>query len=255
MGSLKYYEEILGKNGLTIPPFSNFGILDKICAALQETDHPSDERIGDLLSEVYNARHLAAMVLDRYPNVPIIAEYRLSIAESVEAHFLGLGHVAVAGLMPVVEGAGRLLYEQRGLGSRRGNGIVKRFQRLTNFAICEINEKQWGDYSEVESMLSSFQHFLKTCFFSDSDSYPLADNTNRNGVTHGFFTDKDFGSALNFYKTIGAIDMLCLISTFQVFPPLRTPESEALAMYYLTMRQHNNARREAWGKFLTTPLP
>lgn len=66
------------------------------------------------------------MVLNRYPNVPIVSEYKESIAEAVSAHFLGLGHVAVAGLIPVVEGIGRRLYEQRGLGERRGNRIVAR---------------------------------------------------------------------------------------------------------------------------------
>jgi len=251
MGSLGFFEEVFGKHGLIIPVYSDFGILEEICQELVEVENPSDENVGRILSAVYNPNHLAAMVLTRYPNVPIVSEYQMSIAESIEAHFLGLGHVAVAGLMPVVEGVGRLLYEQRGLGSRRGNGIVKRFEKLVSFAICEVNEKKTGDYAEVESMLNSFQTFLKTCFYSDSGSYPLADKTNRNGVTHGDYTDKEFGSPLNFYKTLSAVDMLCLISSFQVFPPKQTTESKALAMYYQSMRKHSHASREAWGKFLS----
>ncbi|BAN50138.1 hypothetical protein [Metapseudomonas resinovorans] len=138
MGSLGFYEEVFGKHGLIIPVYSNFGVIRDICKELVEVENPSDEIVGEILSAVYSPSHLAAMVLERYPHVPIVSEYQTSIAESIEAHFLGLGHVAVAGLMPVVEGVGRSLYEQRGLGSRRGNGIVRRFEKLVSFAIVKL---------------------------------------------------------------------------------------------------------------------
>lgn len=248
MGSLGFYEELLGKNGLMIPVYSNMGLLDSMCQVLMDNDHPSDSLVEDLLARVYNPNQLAAMVLNRYPKIPIVCDYKISIAESIEAHFLGLDHVAVAGLMPVVEGVGRSLYEKNGLGSKRGNGLVGRFQRLTEFAICDITKKKLGDYLEVESMLASFQNFLKTCFFSDSDSYPLSDKTNRNGIFHGVYTDKDYGSPLNFYKTLGAVDMLCLISNFQVFQPKPTPESEALASYYFAISHQAAVREKLWGE-------
>jgi hypothetical protein len=53
---------------------------------------------------MYSAENLAAMVTERYPIVPYVQDYKAIIAEAVEAHFCGLGHMAVAGLFPVVEG-------------------------------------------------------------------------------------------------------------------------------------------------------
>lgn len=253
MGSLGYFEEVFGKYGLMIPVFSNFGILQDLCAELAGVENPSDEEVQSVLSMVYTPGHLAAMVLSRYPIVPFVSDFKVSIAESVEAHFLGLGHVAVAGLMPVVEGVGRRLYEHKKLGPRRGNGIVNRFNALTDLAIAEVNEQKLGDYAEVHSMLNSFRVFLGGFFYTDSEAYPISDKTNRNGVAHGAYDDGDFGSPLNFYKTIGAIDMLCLIATFQVFPPKATPESNALAMHYQSIRNLNNYNRHKWSEFFVEP--
>jgi hypothetical protein len=58
------------------------------------------------------------MVLHRYPLAPTIRNYESTICEAVKAHFLGLDHIAAAGLIPVIEGAGRLLASQRGINSR-----------------------------------------------------------------------------------------------------------------------------------------
>lgn len=248
MGSLGYFEEVFGKHGLIIPPFSNFGVLNDICAELVGVDNPSDDEIQSVLSMVYTPGHLAAMVVSRYPVVPFVSDYKMSIAESVEAHFLGLGHVAVSGLMPVIEGVGRRLYESKNLGARSGNGIVRRFRELTNFAMSEISQNKLGDYGEVLSMLSSFQVFLSDFFYTDSESYPLSDRTNRNGVTHGAYADNDFGSALSFYKTLGALDMLCLIADFQIFPPKHTVESLALAMHYQSSRNLCASNFDEWRK-------
>ncbi|AAN67905.1 hypothetical protein RPN52_12195 [Pseudomonas putida] len=249
LNDLKAFEGIFETAGLAIPPFSNMKTLDKIAIELSGTVGASEERIGEILAEVYTPSHLSAMVLNRYPNVPIVSEYKESIAEAVSAHFLGLGHVAVAGLIPVVEGIGRRLYEQRGLGERRGNRIVARLGELIADAIQEVQRKKQGEFGEVESMLRSFQKFLQK-FYSDSDKYVTNGSTNRNGVTHGDFTDTKFGSALDFYKTLAAVDILCLISTFQPFPPRESIESKALAMCYLTCKNESEARNKSWRLFL-----
>lgn len=252
MGSLGFFEKVFGKYGLVIPVYSNFGILEDLCAELLEVENPSDEEIQSVLSMIYTPGHLAAMVLTRYPDIPFVRDYKMSIAESVEAHFLGLGHVAIAGLMPVVEGVGRRLYEHKKLGGRRGRGIVNMFKALTELAITEVNDREIGDHAEIHSMLSSFQVFLRDFFYVDSDAYPVSDRTNRNGVAHGAYSDDDFGSALSFYKTIGAIDMLCLIATYQVFPPKPTPESNALAMHYQSIGRLNNYSRDHWRDFFSS---
>lgn len=54
----------------------------------------------------------------------------LTISEAVAAHFLGLDHVAVAGLMPFIEGAGRKLAGSRAVPITRRDSIASVFEKL-----------------------------------------------------------------------------------------------------------------------------
>jgi hypothetical protein len=237
MGSLKGFETEFAKIGFFIPPFVNFGTLSKIIKNTHTSKDLSQAHIESALKEIYTAGHLAAMVVSRYPETPVVQQYKAIISESIEAHFLGLNHVAVAGLVPVIEGTARQLHERFGLGKARKLELKPMLTALLAYSKNETNRLKLGDYEEVESMLDAFDHYLKRYLYSGSEKYSLGDKTNRNGITHGSYTDTDYGAPLNFYKIIGAVDVLCLVSNFQPFPARYTPESMALAMYYLGLTE------------------
>jgi hypothetical protein len=188
------------------------------------------------LAPIYGPVNLAAMVLERYPLAPIIQNYKLTIEEAVEAHFLGLDHVAVGGLVPVIEGAGRQLAAARGITA---SGVKQVFTALADDCKREVTSKRLGAWTEVVSMLDSFAAFTSNYFYAASTSYPLSDKTNRHGITHGAYTDGDYGSPLNFYKTIGAVDFLTFVSSFRAniswLAPDHTSRSNRLAAYYLAL--------------------
>jgi hypothetical protein len=73
-------------------------------------------------------------------------------------------------------------------------------------------------------------------FFAESTLYPFTDGTNRHGIAHGAYSDSDYGSPINFYKTIAAVDFLTFVSSFKAnlswLAPNSTPESMKLAAYY-----------------------
>ncbi|QQN27123.1 MULTISPECIES: hypothetical protein [Pseudomonas syringae group] len=247
MGNLPHFEKAFGEQGLVIPLYSNRLTLDPAYKEITETPDPSDQRIEEILSRVYPPGHMAAMVVNRYPNVPFISKYQVTIRESVEAHFLGLDHVAVAGIIPVIEGVGRKLARSKGLEHKY---IKQTFTNLTAHSIADVVANQLGDFRAIESVLNSFLTFLQKYFYRDSHNFPLSDKTNRHGITHGSFDDQDFGTPLNFYKTIGVLDVLCLISDFQVFPARSTPSSEVLALYYLTLKDNKSRMLQGYEEFL-----
>ena len=181
------------------------------------------------LAKSYEPLGLAAMVVHRYPAVPVIQDYQATIAEAVEAHFCGLHHVAVVGLAPVVEGAGRRLAQQRGIERKHIKDV---FLALTE--ACK--EDRVGAVEEVDSMMDSFLVFARTYFFAKSEAYPFADGTNRHGIAHGAFSDQDYGRPLNFFKTIAAIDFLTFIASLKAsvswFAPDITEVSLCRASYY-----------------------
>ena len=254
MGNLQNYQNAFSRQGLVIPLYSNMLLLDQAYKEIIHTTAPSDQRIEEIIARAYPPGHMAAMVVNRYPNVPFIKEYQITIKEAVEAHYLGLDHVAVAGIVPVIEGAGRKLARSKGLEHRY---IKKTFTNLTAHSIADIVAKQLGDFRAIESVLNSFLTFLQKYFYRDSHNFPLSDKTNRNGITHGSFDDRDFGTPLNFYKTVGVLDVLCLISDFQVFPARSTPSSEVLALYYLTLKDNKSRMLQGYEEWLfgSKPLP
>jgi len=170
--------------------------------------------------------------------VPIVSDYKTTIAESIEAHFLGLDHVATGGLIPVIEGAGRKLAAGRGLKS---TGSIKDvFKSLATDCRDDSARNRIGAPDEVASMMESFITFTDSYFYANSQSYPLLDNTNRHGIAHGAYGDTEYGAPINFYKTISAIDFLAFVSSLRAgiswFAPDVTPDAMRLASYYDSLK-------------------
>jgi hypothetical protein len=185
------------------------------------------------LAVAYSPENLAAMVCERYPATPYVKDYARTIAEAVEAHHLGLRHVAATGLMPVIEGAGRRLADSR---SVKAPTMKSLFPNLARDCKDEVVAKKIGDTQEVISMFESFEEFTGGYLYINSDLYPLDDKTNRHGTLHGAYADSDFGDPISFYKAISSIDFLCLVASLRApvswFAPDTTAASQRLAQYY-----------------------
>lgn len=231
--NLNDYKKSLNSVGWFIPPYLSLGFLGVLKSAI-DAEQPLDQQgLGAVLSRAYSPEHLAAMVSERYPITPHVQEYKDIIAEAVEAHFSGLGHAAVVTLLPVIEGAGRRLAKSRNL---KVEGIKSVFTGLAEDCKRETASQNLGAVDEILSMMDSFIDFTSKYLYVNSNAYPLTDKTNRHGALHGAYTDGDYGSAINFYKAIGSVDFLCMVSAFRStvswLAPDPTPSSQRLAAYY-----------------------
>ena len=162
-----------------------------------------------MLSVAYTPINLSAMLYGRYATAQYVAEYKQIIAEAIEAHCLALGHASVLGLIPVIEGVGRKVLDSRGL---QANGIRDVFIVLADHCKNEVTTRDIGAIEELHDMLDAFREFAVNYLYVRSDAYPLDDNTNRHGPAHGALTDGDYGRPISFFKIIGCLDMLCLIT-------------------------------------------
>jgi len=244
LGSFAHWEQSFNSVGWFIPPYMQMGVLSRIAAeiATRGAQYGQDD-LERALSQLYEPVGLAAMVMHRYPVAPVIKDYRETIAEAIEAHFFGLNHVAIGGLVPVIEGAGRQHAMQRGLTAK---GIRDVLTALANDWKQESVSKNIGAPDEIASMMDSFASFVRQYLYVDSSLYPLVDKTNRHGITHGAYADMDYGRPLNFYKAIAAIDFLTLVSSFRAriswFAPDPSKESLKLSAYYGALRKLGAAR-------------
>ena len=231
----------LNSVGWFLPPYVNVGFIE-MSLRMQGVPGSGPFTLNDLeqmLDHLYGPAHLASMVLHRYPNVPIVSLYAGTISEATWAHFLGLHHIAVGGLTPVIEGIGRRLAAAQGhqFGPRaRIKGV---FEAIASHAKEDVIRRSIGATSEIREMLDSFSCFIESYFYTDTTRYPLADHTNRHGMLHGAYMDTEYGRPLNFFKTIAAVDFLTFLSSLMTsnmsgFSPDRTVESEALATRYVS---------------------
>lgn len=233
---LKQIGDVLNSIGWFVPPYVGVGLLETVAHTVTSAQQPFTQgNLEKVLGFIYTPDRLASMVVSRYSQMPVVDLYQETIAEAISAHFSGLRHIAVGGLIPVVEGVGRELSRQRGLKS---DGPIKTvFRDLLVEAKADVVKRKIRATQEIVDMLDAFLHFLNEYFFKDSQLYPLLDKTNRHGILHGAYTDADYGGPINFYKTISAIDILTFISMLKTtkmsgFAPSPTPESEALATRY-----------------------
>lgn len=244
MGSLDNYRIALNRVGWFIPPYVTRRFIGKLVNEIKsKRTNFKQANLKGFLEKIYSPAHLAAMVAERYPVTPFISDFKEIISESVEAHFLGLSHISVAGLMPVIEGAGRKLADHRGISHDYVKNV---FLNLANDCKNMSIQRGIGDSDEVESMMDSFVKFTNENLYVNSKDYPQEDKTNRNGILHGKYSDKDYGDPINFYKSIAAIDFLSFISAFDAniswLAPDSTENSKTLASNYQRCVELNRKR-------------
>ena len=104
----------------------------------------------------------------------------------------------------------------------------------------ESATRNMGAPEEVAAMMDSFAAFARDSFFANSEFYPFTDGTNRHGIAHSAYADEDYGSPINFYKTIAAVVFLAFVFSFKANPswlaPSPTAESLNLAAYFRALR-------------------
>lgn len=233
MSDLSKISNSLNDVGWFIPPYVGVGLLDEVAFRISSSRGGfTQDDIERVLSNVYDADRLASMTVSRYSSTPTIELFVETIRESIAAHFLRLGHVAVSGLIPVVEGAARRL--AHGCGVRSTGSIVTVLRALASHARKDVEKRKIGVVEEIVAMLDSFTCFVDRYLYVDTGRYALPDRTNRHGILHGTYADADYGKPINFYKTIAAIDFLTFISSLNTkrisgFVPNSTSESIRLA--------------------------
>ena len=151
MGSLADWEGPFKNVGWFIPPFIQMGAISKLTGEiLAGGQQYSQDDLERSLAQIYEANGLAAMVVSRYPNAPVIKEYWQTIAEAVEAHFFGLNHLAVGGLILILRAPdGSSL--QRGLIKAKVRvGVRDVFAALADDCKQKSIARKWGKSDEVE---------------------------------------------------------------------------------------------------------
>jgi hypothetical protein len=154
---------ILNSVGWFIPPFVGIHTSEALSLEIARSNGAfTQHQLERALGRIYGPDRLAAMILYKYSEVLVVREYREIIGESVAAHFLGLGHVAVSGLMPAVEGIGLGLIQQWSLTHPRG--VKNMFGVLLDDAKNHATSGKYGVTQEILDVIDGLRHFLNAYF-------------------------------------------------------------------------------------------
>ncbi len=244
---LARWKAAFAKVGWFIPAYVSTGTLDQFARLVDQVGDEFDQsHLEAVMEAIYAPERVVAMTLHRYPQTAIIKDFSVTITEAVQAHLIGLHHIAIGGLVPAIEGIGKRFCAERGLQQTRNS--TKLFKQLMDDIKRESLERNIGVTPEVEAMMDAFSHFTTEHLYAESTTYPLSDKTNRHGITHGDYADADYGSPLNFYKAISAIDVMTFVTIFRhpgsVFVPEMTPECEK---FIASAKAQVEAKRSFYG--------
>ncbi|MBD1567634.1 hypothetical protein [Vibrio sp. S12_S33] len=243
MGSLDSWAIKLEKIGWFIPPYVNMQQLDQVLSGLDEHGHIQQDKLGYLLASIYPVETICAVFIEKYANTPFVKDYLNIIDNGIECHFLGLNYSSVGTLIPVIEGVARKLAGHRGVEHAH---IKKTIQNLCASCKYQVVTNKLGAYEEVESMIDSFEKFVTEKLYSNSKNYPHEDNTNRNGIAHGAYSDLDFGNPVSFYKVLSLINFLSFLSAIDAglswFPPTGNEDSYKKSVYLVTCQKFSVLR-------------
>ncbi|MFZ4823662.1 hypothetical protein CQW32_17415 [Pseudomonas putida] len=255
---------------IPIPLFIGQGDLSREIHSLNGSDVAADDWLVDLFSPAVASIY----VLKYFEKSRALAPYLQIIYESVEAYFMGLDHVAIMALLPVIEGGLRNVQEL-GLGHSDSNVKTEEFSRRLGEMIVKHGRGCAEDISifpgstgQVELQISFFTHVNPQCdvmnafriFFKDvlyRPSNGALDGFNRHLILH--LLKSDFASPANFVRVFLLLSHIAFCerlnnSTIPMLWPGSDSDSIRLAKYFVELHTKvGEPRSRMWRP--GTPLP
>jgi hypothetical protein len=219
-----------------IPAYIPLGKLSMFGGMIERAPQAQKQAVLEqVLQSTYDERHFASFLLGLYDRTRHVRDFKVHIAEAIDAYFAGLHHAAVATLVPVLEGVVRKIAreEQRDVG----NGTKKVIAELEELIAKE--NRSSSRFEERIVMLTGLSDFFAERLLPHTDDYDGLDQLNRHGILHGIF--EQYGNAVNFLRLITLLELICFAMVLahggSSFAPNHTLESDSLAERYRRLRQ------------------
>jgi hypothetical protein len=147
--NLDIYREAFNGVGWFIPPYVPMGFLSRMVSRIgNNSGAMSQDDLEGFLALIYSEENLAVMVTERFHKVPFVCDYKTIISEAIAAHFMRLDHIAVAGLLPCIEGIGRKLADSRSVPV---TSITSVFVNLAEDCKTQVTTYNIGAVGEIVS--------------------------------------------------------------------------------------------------------
>lgn len=215
-----------------IPAYIQLGYLNALARAIENA--PQNHKLEILqraLNQTYNEDYLSVMLLERYRKVPYVRDFGDHIDQAIKAFFSNYKLVAVAAMIPVLEGVIRKIATRNG----RSVGFGTKNLNLELDSLVQREAESPHCYGERLVMLETLRDFVRDRLLANTEKYAGQNEFNRHGILHGIFSG--YGEEINFFRAITILDLLCfsvglIEGGVSAFAPETTEESSALAAQY-----------------------
>lgn len=244
-------QQVIGRK-IPLPLFIGQGALS---SALHELGGLPEISTNVWLEDIFTPSIASVYVLQYFEKSNALRPYLQIIYESIEAYFMGLEHVAIMGLLPVIEGGLRNV-QQSSLGHTDLNVSGEEFSKRLGEMIVRHGEKQAsgvtiypGSSGNRDVQIDFFTHVNPQCdvintfriFFKEVLYKPSNDSShgfNRHLILH--LLKNDFASPANYVRVFLLLSHIafCEWLTNAEIPmtwPGSNSKSERLARYFLEL--------------------
>jgi hypothetical protein len=214
-----------------VPAYISHGKLSMLGGVIEHAPQAQKQAaLEQVLRSIYDERHFASFLLGLYDRTRHVSDFKVQIAEAIDAWYMGLHHAAVATMVPVLEGVVRKI--AREAQREVGNGTKKVVAELEELIAKE--NRSPSRFEERIVMLTGLRNFFAERLLTHTAHYDGLDQLNRHGILHGIF--EQYGSAVNFLRLITLLELICFAMVLahggSSFAPNHTLESERLAERY-----------------------
>lgn len=211
--------------GCMIPCHIQRGSLKEVSNYISNSKNEDKNKLLEhFFREIYTIEFISELFIDNYKKMEFIKNYSEIILESIKAFCLGLSHIAIMSLIPVIEGIIRdINYD---LTKNKTDKIDKElFLSTIKIILCNYKKSIFNNWSWVPDeffdnkylekfeervqILISFEFFIKKHLYENTDKFSGYGKLNRHGIIHGLF--KGYNEEINFFKLLTTLNGLYFI--------------------------------------------
>lgn len=226
-GRVTAIQQRMLKFSIPVPLYIGQGEISKTFNQAEIANDPHSA-VEEWIKDIFEPDLVAAYFSHYFAESEVFSEYRLIILEAIESFYMGLDHVAVMALVPVLEGALRKL-QNKTLCEERNTISAEDFDKnlrkiLKDWGSRRVNEYDWhlgvcgvGNleidfYTHIcpqSDVMNCFRLFFTETLYKPSRSRGAG--LNRHIIVH--MLGGGFNSATDFYKLFLALTHITFIES------------------------------------------
>ena len=264
---------------MVLPPYYGMGVLFDAARDIEAHSNDPERLIAAEINllRMFTIDSMCAMYSEVYLKRSAIEPFSDQILQSMQAYCMGMHGLAIAGIIPCIEGVVRKLGKQCGLNVEKKvdlDSLLKVFKTLkakefsyymsgyTWWPKQALNPAYLDRFHERVQILESAVTYFVGSLYAHTDDFVGSTFLNRHGILHGLFDG--YATPSNYLRMINLVNLLSVAASLvegkgSLFHPSETEDSrryaQRLKAYSITARKIQQFEEAQIAKTTATNFP